>query len=154
MLQERGKISNDLPCYLCGKSTPTGQLKITGEGNWICSICAQRIFKRHSKPSLDVKEEKKDIPAFHFDLEEKELENTSFTSSKKIESQFIAQKLNQSVLTSSRFGEKELYKCTHCTFESRHYRNDEICPNCGKKDRLAKIPQASELVDELKKRSL
>ena len=151
MLSERGSISNDLPCYLCGKSTPTRQLKITGEGNWICSFCAQRVFKRHVKRPIEVKEEKKEIPRVHFELDEQE--RVSFPSLKKIDSTPSLHQRRHALRTSS-FGDKELYKCTHCRFESRHYRDDEMCPNCGKDNRLVKVPHASDLVDELRKHPL
>jgi len=158
MFSQKSQISTkELSCHLCGKLTPLYQVKAYNESHWICSGCADRVFHRTiKKPLEESREQKKEIPQMTFDPfgEGNKSTDRSPASSlyvKQLEKSTIFSRREEMRKASKKRGEKHVYKCTHCTFESRHYNENEICPNCGRYNTLVRIPLAADIVDEVKR---
>ena len=130
---------NELSCHLCGKLTVANQLRYGGS-NWICITCYEKSGKKLIKH--EVVQEKKNEPRLEFD---------PFTKGK--DNFFIKNSASETMIKKERrdSGKKDLYKCLHCRFESRHENEDEICPNCGRYNKLTKVKSAAALLDEVSK---
>ena len=83
---------------------------------------------------------------------ESNIESYAVGSHKKEEGTFLFNRQEEmKVKTKAITNNKLLFKCTYCRYSSRHYSKDEICPNCGRYNRLARIPVASEIVNDVKR---
>ena len=154
MVLEKGQhLNKELSCYQCGRLTNIRDLKAYPSGGWICSECSARLFgsKKIRTGFQEPEQNKKVRIVKEFDPfeEEHEIKNTAEVIPKVEKTKFSIKAESMQLPKKSR-PNKQLYKCTYCTFESRHYMDDDICPNCGRK-RLAKVISTNELLKNMEK---
>ena len=136
------QFNNELPCHICGKLTEIYQLKVNADSNWICISCSEK-----SRSSLLRKNKVgsgsfiKDSSANYQDPTAKRQESMQIPSNSD-----LSRQNNRIPIV-----EKTVYKCTYCNFKSRQQDNTSMCPSCGRRGRLIRIPTASELIEDIKK---
>ena len=152
-LEKNSQLNKELSCYHCGKLTRVNQLRAYPGGGWICAECSEKFFGNRKVNQEEFSKvepvQKKFNIVKHIDPygdEGAEDEQPSSIGSRLEERKTTQTRPIKRSLRKS--ADKKLYKCAYCTFESRHYNDDDICPNCGRK-RLVKVISTSELLNKM-----
>ncbi len=157
MFREKSSLNKELSCYLCDKMTNVHELKAYPGGSWICADCSRKMFG-NKKMRLEISEKPQQYRHINIvkefdpykEYEEADIKSTKSASQQPANIPIQASvEINKTVHKKPR-SDKKLYKCTYCTFESRHYKDDDICPNCGRK-RLVKVITTAELLKDMQK---
>ncbi len=157
MLSSKKRMNvKELPCHICTISTPVYQLKAYTQGNWICSTCADRIYNKKARPSVQPKEQKIEFKKINFDPFEENVQETNFIKeSPKPQVNKPIKTLASPVKDNKPFKKtiisKSLYRCNYCSFKFRYSRQDETCTNCGRNNFLIRIPPIAEVLDDVKR---
>ena len=139
-------MNKELPCHVCGKSTPINELKAFPGLKWVCTQCSQRTTRGsfRSEFARPLVQERKEVFVDPFN-EEKRVQQASIPKSTQERSWSVIQPKKEPK-------EKILYKCSRCRFESRQTKEDAVCPNCGREGTLMKVASASEILKDVEEK--
>jgi len=157
MIQNTKMGEKELPCYICGKPTHISNLKAYPGNNWICNDCSNKLYFKprrtqfqSNEPKLEKVKVRKYFDPFGDDEFEDEIIQHSIITKKDTKKEEDIERLFKDKSSVPK-KEKKIYKCAYCNFQSRYYRNNEICQNCGRKGSLVKVLSSSGILKDVER---